>query len=307
MRQIGTIPNEQQAQRFQDYLLTQGITATTEIDDAAWAVWIYDEDDVENAKRELAGFLENPDAMRYAAAEQQANEIRKQQEAKAKQTQKNTIDVRRRWQRPSAAHCPVTFGMIFLSVVVAVASKAGEEHEPWINALSIASYEKQNGIMRWNGLADVESGEVWRLVTPIFIHFGIFHILFNMMWLRELGTAIEFRRGSLRFVLLVLAIAVSSNLGQYAVNRMMESGGPNFGGMSGVVYGLFGYIWMKSRFDPVSGFFMPSNLVFLMIGWFFLCMTGMIGPVANTAHGVGLAGGMLFGYLPTLWERLIRE
>ena len=161
--------------------------------------------------------------------------------------------------------------------------------------------------MTWNRLSDIRSGEVWRLVTPIFIHFGFLHILFNMMWLRELGTAIEFRRGSLRFVLFVLAIAVSSNLGQYTVNRIMEEGGPNFGGMSGVVYGMFGYIWMKSHFDPASGFFIPRNLVIMMIGWFFLCMTGFVGPIANTAHAVGLCGGMLTGYLPTLWRNLIRN
>ena len=45
---------------------------------------------------------------------------------------------------------------------------------------------------------------------------------------------------------LVLVIAALSNLGQYFVS------GPNFCGISGVVYGLFGYIWMKGRFDPAS-------------------------------------------------------
>ena len=307
MRHIGTISTGDQAQRFKDYLLTQNLSAMTEADDGAFAVWIYDEDDVERAKRELAEFLQDPDASQFVAAEQQATQIRKRQEAKVKQAQKQSVDVRQQWQRPLASQCPVTLGMMFFSVIVAVASRVGEEHEPWVNALSIASYSTEGRVMRWEGLSDISRGEVWRLVTPIFIHFSFFHILFNMMWLRELGTSIEFRRGSLRFVLIILTIAVSSNLGQYVVNRMMQDGSPNFGGMSGVVYGLFGYIWMKSRYDPNSGFFMPQNLVYLMMGWFFICAMGWVGHIANTAHGVGLASGLFLGYVPTLWKGLIRE
>ena len=45
-------------------------------------------------------------------------------------------------------------------------------------------------------------------MTPIFLHFGILHILFNMLWLRDLGSAVEFRRRSLRFVLIVLSIGL---------------------------------------------------------------------------------------------------
>ena len=93
---------------------------------------------------------------------------------------------------------------------------------------------------------ELKQGEIWRPVTPIFMHFGIIHILFNMMWLKELGTMIEFKNGSLKMLLMVLIIAVVSNVGQDYYK------GPYFGGMSGVVYGLFGYIWMKSRYFRLS-------------------------------------------------------
>ena len=68
--------------------------------------------------------------------------------------------------------------------------------------------------------------------------------------------------------------------------------------MSGVVYGVFGYILMKERFAPQQGLSMPPNTTFWLLGWFFLCMFGVIGGVANGAHAFGLASGMLAGLWP---------
>jgi GlpG protein len=70
----------------------------------------------------------------------------------------------------------------------------------------------------------------------MFLHFSPLHLLFNMMWLKDLGGVIEVRRGRWRYLGLVLLIAGISNLAQGIVS------GPFFGGMSGVVFGLFGYI-----------------------------------------------------------------
>lgn len=303
MRQIGNLPDRQQAQSFADYLLTLGINGSVEEDTEGWAVWIHDEDQLEQARLELAAFHLQPEDERYQTAATEAAQIKKKAQEKAEQARRKTVDVRRQWTRPLMSQCYVTYGMIAISVIVALATDLGEQREPVLNLLSIASYKIEGGMMYWTGLREILHGQIWRVVTPIFIHFGFLHILFNMLWLRDLGAAIEVRRGSLRLVLIILTIAISSNLCQYGVSRAMGSGGPNFGGMSGVVFGLFGYIWMRSRYDPASGFFMHANTVFLMIAWFFLCMTGMVGSIANTAHGVGLAVGMLLGYAPTLWRR----
>ena len=78
-----------------------------------------------------------------------------------------------------------------------------------------------------------------------------------------------------------------------------------FGGMSGVLYGLFGYLWMKGRFEPELGLALSPRLILLLIGWLFLCMTGVLGSVANTAHVAGLAVGMVIGVAPYLWRRLL--
>jgi GlpG protein len=102
---------------------------------------------------------------------------------------------------------------------------------------------------------------------------------------------------------MVLAIAVISNLGQYYTNRSIDNSGPFFGGMSGVVYGLFGYVWMKSRYDPGAGFYMHPNLVFWMLVFFIVCLAGFIPNVANAAHGFGLAVGIVLGYAPIALRR----
>jgi GlpG protein len=146
-------------------------------------------------------------------------------------------------------------------------------------------------------LKEVREGQVWRLITPIFIHSGPLHLLFNMLWLKDLGGIIEHREGSWKLLSMVAVIAALSNFGQY------QWAGPHFGGMSGVVFGLFGYIWIRGRLDPRSGYWMDPNTVGLMIAWFFICAFGIISQVANMAHGVGLAAGMGWGWISSMWSQ----
>jgi len=84
---------------------------------------------------------------------------------------------------------------------------------------------------------------------------------------------------------------------------MLSLGGPNFGGMSGVVYGLLGYIWIRGKLDPGSGLFLHRETVIMMIVWFFLCFTGWVGDIANGAHAGGLLIGMACGWLSSLKHR----
>jgi GlpG protein len=117
------------------------------------------------------------------------------------------------------------------------------------------------------------------------------------MWaLYDFGRQIEFRRGSWRLGLLVLVTAAASNLAQYGADH------PAFGGMSGVVFGLFGYIWMKARFDPDAGLYMHPNTVVFVLFWGVLCTTGYVGPIANYAHGAGLAAGVMVGLASAGWN-----
>ena len=139
------------------------------------------------------------------------------------------------------------------------------------------------------------AGQYWRLITPIFLHFGVFHIVFNGLWLWEFGRRIETLAGSLHFLLLVLVTGLVSNGAQY-----WWSGPSLFGGMSGVIFGLLGYLWIRNLVAPHPGLTLPRGIVPLMIGWLLICMTGLIdfffaGSIANAAHAAGLATGALLG------------
>ena len=144
------------------------------------------------------------------------------------------------------------------------------------------------------GLAAIERGEIWRLITPIFLHFHTYHIAFNMFALQQAGTLIEYRRGTKTLAVLVLLSAVASNVGQYIYSLNFEQYTVPFGGMSGVVYALFGYIWMKGRVQPEDRMILHPNSVRMMLVWLAIGFTGWL-HMANGAHVFGLIVGILYG------------
>jgi GlpG protein len=298
MRQIGTITDQRQAQRLADYLFTRGIRVEIELATNGAIIWAIDEDRVAQAREELHAFLQNPEDEKYASAEREARRLRDDLIRKEKARQKNVVDVRRRWSAPGAK--PLTILLIAASCAVALASNFGDDiRNPVIQKLLIASIGADGRYFLVFGAAsEVLHGQVWRLFTPIFIHYGPAHLLMNMMALYNLGSVIEFRRGTWRMAAMVFVIALLSNLAQYLWS------GTGFGGMSGVAFGLFGYAWMKSEFDPEAGIFITRSSVGMMLLFFVLCMTGLIGRIANAAHFVGLAVGILIGYGPVLRRRI---
>ena len=144
-------------------------------------------------------------------------------------------------------------------------------------------------------LSFILGGDYWRLLTPIFLHFGIAHFAFNSIWLSMLGSRIESLMGPIHLILLVVISGLISNLSQF-----WWSGAPNFGGMSGVIYSLIGYMWIVNILAPRAGLELPKGVFGFMIGWLFLCMTPLLPAVfgvgiANAAHVGGLFCGMITG------------
>lgn len=149
------------------------------------------------------------------------------------------------------------------------------------------------------GFATIEDalaeGQFWRLLTPIFLHFGIFHLAFNSLWVWEFGRRIEGFAGSLHFTVIVLLTGIGSNLGQY-----LWEGPSLFGGMSGVLYGLLGYLWIRQKVQPQPELALPPGIVGFLLAWLLICMTGIVdllmgGRIANAAHASGLVLGMILG------------
>jgi GlpG protein len=137
----------------------------------------------------------------------------------------------------------------------------------------------------------------WRLITPIFMHFSVVHLAFNAAVLIELGRRIE--RGGSTFGLLLLVgfTGVISNIAQSVVT------GPDapFGGLSGVGYGLLGFLLALGRRRPADlRWQLPAGVAMGLLFFLVLFSTGITDafgmPVANAAHWGGLVAGLVAGF-----------
>ncbi|UAA38862.1 rhomboid family intramembrane serine protease GlpG [Paraneptunicella aestuarii] len=145
------------------------------------------------------------------------------------------------------------------------------------------------------------SGEWWRLWTPALLHFSVLHIVFNLLWWWILGKVLEQRFGHFFIVMFFLVTAISSNYAQFL------DGGANFGGLSGVVYALFGFVWWVGWLKPEWGMGLPKPLVGFMLIWLVLGYADALWVnMANSAHSVGLLSGCFIALILCKWDWGIR-
>jgi GlpG protein len=293
MRPAGNIRDRALAQRFGDFLYWEGIENQIDpADDGGWEIWILDDDRYENAKGLLAGFNEYPDDPVFVEGARDGSRKRTQDRRRQRPRRNKVIDSAAVFYRPPVPHGVLTVTLIGISVLVAVFTGAGE-HMPLVQKLLITEFEiVDGGYLEYDPtLPEMRRGQVWRLFSPAFLHFGILHILFNMLWLRDLGSLVEARKGVWFLLGFFFATAIASNVAQFI------AAGPYHGGMSGVVYGLFGYVWMQGRYNPASNMKLQKHIVVMMVAWFFLCLSGAVGNIGNAAHGVGAGVGIAWGYI----------
>jgi GlpG protein len=287
MRQIGHIADEKQAHVFGDHLVANRIRNEIEADENAWVIWILDEEQVADAKARLERFRANPAATEFVVASSQAAKARDAEARDLGEYQKRVRTGRSLFPKMGGYGVgPLTFVLIFICVLVAFFTKLGFDHDT-VRRLLLADPEFADRTF----LAQVRAGEFWRLITPIFVHFGPLHLLFNMMWLYQLGCMIEARQGTLILGLLVAVTGILPMVAEYIV-----MGGPGYvGGMSGAIYGLAGYVWMRGKYDRASGLFLDRQNIQWLLIWLVLCFTGLLGNVANAAHVTGLVIGVIWG------------
>ena len=133
-----------------------------------------------------------------------------------------------------------------------------------------------------------------KLITPVFLHFSILHIAFNLVMFEAFARKLEDILGNIRLLCLILIFAIVSN---YLQLLFMDSYSV-FGGMSGVVYGLIAYSAMlatRERFLYRLNFPKGSlviSAIFIVFGFF-------LNSIANLCH----LGGMLIGIAIGLFDR----
>jgi membrane associated rhomboid family serine protease len=133
----------------------------------------------------------------------------------------------------------------------------------------------------------IEQGEYYRLITSAFIHYGLFHLAFNMFGLYLLGGALERYVGAWRFASIYLLSALAGSFG-----ALLLSPDALTAGASGAIFGLMGALLVLERQRGVAllggsiGGLLVVNLIFTF---------AYAGSISVGGHLGGLAGGILAG------------
>lgn len=141
------------------------------------------------------------------------------------------------------------------------------------------------------------SAQPWRLISPMLLHFSVMHLVFNLLFWMELGGVIERFQSSQQLLFVTLITALVSSVAQFF------STGANFGGLSGVVYGLLGYLWLYGMANPTAGYRLRREIVIAMLVWLVFCYIVLADIVANEAHLFGLVSGAVLGVLVGWYRR----
>lgn len=298
MRQIGPPLPASQASTLADVLLAEGIKTHLGGTPNGMEVWVIDEDRLNRARELLATFLADPEASRHAEARNKAKQVRTEENKTEREYERLQHRIEKRMTR--TARDQVTLFLVVVSVAVSLFSISLvnrqdsnlDEGSPkqvvsWLSFANLTAHIGKPG-------AQIPWMEPWRMVTPIFLHFGVMHLVFNMLMLISMGSRVERAIGPYRYAALVLALAIFSNLAQ---GLMVPH--HNFGGMSGVVYGIFGFIWVQMSRAPSRGLAVDGLTSFIMMAWFFAGFSSQFNmggaAVANHAHAGGLLMGLLIG------------
>ena len=191
---------------------------------------------------------------------------------------------------------PVTMLFLVACLVVAVLTQLGD-NIAMVSHFTFVKIKVAGQYAYFASLAQtLEAGEYWRLLSPVFLHFGVIHLAFNMLWLFDLGRRIEFRQGGLHLFGIVIVTGLLSNFAQYVFGGDTSL----FGGFSGVIYGFLGYCLAREKLDPHCQFGVPSAIYVFMLVWLAIGYTGILGAIgfgnmANAAHSGGLISGLVLG------------
>lgn len=251
-------------------MATQGIKLQVKNESQEVQIWLEDEARLPEVEQQLALFLEDPLHPRYQAASWQTGN-----------TGANlSYQHYSYWQRIRSQAGPLTMVMIFLCIAVYILQQIyGDE-----NVMRTLAWPMDSS----------QYLEIWRWFSPALLHFSLLHILFNLLWWWYLGGPVEKRLGTGKLFTITLVSALVSGWGQSLFSGIW------FGGLSGVVYALMGYVWLTGELKPERGISLPRGLMVFSIAWLVLGYFNVMGlAIANAAHVFGLVLGLLMAFVDT--------
>lgn len=267
--EVGALPDRNMALRFADFLNSKGIRAAVKRGfGSSFSVYVAEEKHVSAAKLELLRFGNNP----FAGAYNQASWNRAQT-VKRERVIRNGL-----WANFSLVSF-TTFTEL-ICIVIYLASLLGFER-----SLTAA--------LSWTSLSQItEDFQIYRVFTPVFLHFGILHIAFNLVMFEAFCRPLENFCGLAKVLCLTFGIALVSNF----LQLLFLSEFTVFGGMSGVVYGLIGYMGiMSKRSDLPQAMRLPQGL--LLVSFIFIGLGFFMSGIANLCHLGGLLIGLAVGFI----------
>lgn len=275
MRKLTSREDRREAQFLRDALVGGDVPASLKLEsDGGYSIWVHAQADMPMAEELLGAFVADPRDPRIADLAARAGLTRRTRTADEREAHRRTERAQADQARAQAAPAigTVSLGVILLSGIVAYFTKVGELHGELFG-------------FNWNAIL---RGEWWRLFLPVFFHIGWLHLIFNLMWVHQLGSAIEYHFRSRYLLMQVIVFGVGGVLAEGFITRSSAMG------LSGVVYGLLGFVWVRGRLDPRSPIMPAQSTVIFMLFWMLLGFLGVMN-MANWAHAGGLVLGMLWG------------
>ena len=276
MHRLAGLNNPRQAQAFIDYMASRGISLMMAPEpEGLFALWLEDGQHLVEAEAELNQFLSNPYDRKYQAASWDVAETRT---AKFHYRSPSLMGLVR------AQAGPFTLLVMAVSVVIYLLWLLGMQQP----VFSLMHFPVMDG----------DEWQLWRFFSHALIHFSTLHVIFNCLWWWILGGQLERHSGSAKLLQVFLISALISGFAQFWFH------GPNFGGLSGVVYALLGYIWWMGWLAPNRGLSIPKPYVVFMLVWLVLGFADVLGmSVANMAHLFGLLSGCALGWVDAKLRR----
>ncbi|MDX1692974.1 MAG: rhomboid family intramembrane serine protease GlpG [Ketobacteraceae bacterium] len=281
MLELVRFENIRAAYALADYLNVQGIDCRVQADGSGAIILLAQESDLPRAREELRDFLDNPMDKKYLSAswEQASGEPGARPEIE-KFYQSASKGSPGRWRQTGL----FTKLVIGICAVVFLITAFGSDPK-MVRYFFFFNYVGQM----------YDLSQVYRWITPVFLHFGILHFAFNLLWWWEIGSIIERYQGSRRLLLIFMVLAIVPNFVQFL------AAGNRFGGLSGVVYGVLGYVWIYGRLRRDHPFQLRPAIIYMMVGWMLIGFSGaldnVVGPMANEAHLAGLVSGVLLALM----------
>ncbi|GFD93603.1 rhomboid family intramembrane serine protease GlpG [Alteromonas sp. KUL156] len=257
-----------------NYLTSQNISASVVQDEKEFVVVLDDAVHLDRAKRIAEDFLTNPTHPKYQQAAWDSGKNVQLAPSGSGFSMGNIIE--------DAIKAPFTSIVFLLCVAVYV-----------LSLLGLFAPIAQHLLMQPFSVLS-ENHEWWRLLGPAFIHFSALHIIFNLLWWGMLGARIERTLGVSMLLIVFLVSAAISNAAQALFSEPVQANLYLFGGLSGVVYAVMGFVWWLGWLRPSWGLSLPNSIVGFMLVWLVLGYADILWVnMANAAHTAGLISGCL--------------